>query len=141
MASRINGICNVCKSRDSRYRCPKCVIIYCSLNCFKEHKDSCEVVQPVPDKTLSNTINQGSSKPIALSEEEQDDFVSDDQLCSLKQSTHLRNLLCNRHLKDMLLEINSTENPDKVLQNAMKIPIFTEFVDECLHILEPQPEG
>lgn len=98
-------------------------------------------MQPVPNKTLSNAINQGSSKPIALSEEEQDDFVSDDQLCSLKQSTHLRNLLCNRHLKDMLLEINSTENPDKVLQNAMKIPIFTEFVDECLYILEPQPEG
>lgn len=37
----------------------------------------------------------------------------------------------------MLTEINSSANPGKSLQDAMQIPIFTEFVDNCLQIVEP----
>lgn len=38
-------------------------------------------------------------------------------------------------------EIDSSEDPGKRLGQAMQIPIFTEFVDECLRIVEPQDEN
>lgn len=40
----------------------------------------------------------------------------------------------------MITEIDSSENPGKLLGQAMQIPIFTEFVEECLRIVEPQGE-
>lgn len=33
-------------------------------------------------------------------------------------------------------EIDSSEDPGKILVKAMQIPIFTEFVDECLRIVD-----
>ena len=41
----------------------------------------------------------------------------------------------------MIKEIDSSEDPGKLLTQAMQIPIFTEFVDECLRIVEPQDEN
>lgn len=36
----------------------------------------------------------------------------------------------------MMKEIDSSEDPGKILVKAMQIPIFTEFVDECLRIVD-----
>lgn len=41
----------------------------------------------------------------------------------------------------MIREIDSSEDPGKLLGQAMQIPIFTEFADECLRIVEPQDES
>ena len=41
----------------------------------------------------------------------------------------------------MIKKIDSSEDPGKLLTQAMQIPIFTEFVDECLRIVEPQDEN
>lgn len=50
-------------------------------------------------------------------------------------------MLHNRHLREMIREIDSAEDPGKLLGQAMQIPIFTEFADECLRIVEPQDES
>ena len=55
-------------------------------------------------------------------------------------SRELRNMLFNKHLKEMIKEIDASQNPEKLLTNAMQIPIFTEFVDACLRIVEPQED-
>lgn len=62
-------------------------------------------------------------------------------LCFLGHSQELRNMLHNKHLREMMKEIDSSEDPGKLLVQAMQIPIFTEFVDECLRIVEPQDEN
>ena len=49
-------------------------------------------------------------------------------------------MLHNKHLREMMKEIDSSQDPGKLLSRAMQIPIFTEFVDECLHIVEPQDD-
>lgn len=56
-------------------------------------------------------------------------------------SQELHNMLCNRHLREMIREIDSSKDPGKLLGQAMQIPIFTEFADECLRIVEPQDES
>mmetsp|Transcript_17610 Transcript_17610/g.31017 ORF Transcript_17610/g.31017 Transcript_17610/m.31017 type:complete len:154 (+) Transcript_17610:45-506(+) len=33
-------ICEVCQKEPSKYKCPKCMTPYCSLPCFKKHKDA-----------------------------------------------------------------------------------------------------
>lgn len=35
-------LCAICTNDSSKYKCPKCKISYCSLSCFKKHKDSPE---------------------------------------------------------------------------------------------------
>ena len=56
-------------------------------------------------------------------------------------SQELYSMLHNKHLREMIKEIDSSEDPGKLLTQAMQIPIFTEFVDECLRIVEPQDEN
>lgn len=56
-------------------------------------------------------------------------------------SQELRGMLHNKHLREMIKEIDSSEDPGKLLGQAMQIPIFTEFVDECLRTVEPQDEN
>jgi len=47
-------------------------------------------------------------------------------------------MLTNRHLVRMLCHLDTTTRPDVDMEAAMHEPIFTEFVDECLRIVEPQ---
>ena len=43
-------------------------------------------------------------------------------------------MLRNHHLRQLLIELNQSEEPGSLLIKAMEIPIFTEFADECLRI-------
>jgi len=70
-------------------------------------------------------------------EEEERDRVKRVTLGKLSTSDHLRNMLMS-HLREMLIEIDNSKEPDKHLEQAMQIPIFTEFVDECMGIVEPE---
>lgn len=33
--------CQVCKNHDFKYICPKCKVLYCSLNCYTSHNNKC----------------------------------------------------------------------------------------------------
>ncbi|OHT02281.1 HIT zinc finger family protein [Tritrichomonas foetus] len=39
--SDITGECEICHNEKANYRCPKCGVIYCSSNCFKNHNEQC----------------------------------------------------------------------------------------------------
>ncbi len=47
-------------------------------------------------------------------------------------------LLSNPHLRVMMSSLTSAEDTGTLMEAAMKEPIFTEFADECLKIVEPQ---
>jgi len=62
-------------------------------------------------------------------------------LCLYKcagESDMIRDMLSNQHLVRMLCHLDMTRRPDVDVEAAMHEPIFTEFVDECLRIVEPQ---
>ncbi|KAF6030444.1 ZNHIT3 [Bugula neritina] len=63
------------------------------------------------------------------------DRVAVEQLEKLCENDKLRELLCNKHLRDYLVKVNS--NPTKEIDKAMKEPIFLEFANECLKMVEP----
>jgi len=41
----------------------------------------------------------------------------------------------------MLKEVDTSKDRAKMVEKAMQIPIFTEFVDECLRVVEPQQQS
>lgn len=43
-------------------------------------------------------------------------------------------MLANRHLRQLLLEIDGSANQQQAVRRAMNIPVFVEFADECLRI-------
>lgn len=60
-----------------------------------------------------------------------------DELCENEQ---LQQLLHNRHLRDYLIKLNSSENPARDMEKAMREPLFLEFADECLKVVEPNTD-
>lgn len=55
-------------------------------------------------------------------------------------SDDLKNLLYNPHLRNLLKEIDTAPNAWKAIKAAMHEPLFLEFADECLKIVEPQTD-
>lgn len=55
-----------------------------------------------------------------------------------ENSEHLQNLLCNPHLRNFITDVDKSEDAWKAMKIAMLEPLFIEFADECLKILEPQ---
>ncbi|XP_054289111.1 zinc finger HIT domain-containing protein 3 [Macrosteles quadrilineatus] len=127
--------CSVCPEKIvSKYKCPKCRIPYCSLACWKNHKaEDC-----VPEVKPPAVVNDKQSNLYYFPTE---DTVPLEKLQLLEQNQELKNILCNRHLRDMLVAIDKSVNPAAAMQQAMLEPIFVEFTDECLKIVEPAEES
>ena len=49
-------------------------------------------------------------------------------------SERLKDMLHNRHLRRLLLEVDRSPDPTRTLRQAMQIQIFVEFADECLRV-------
>nr|XP_019941482.1 PREDICTED: zinc finger HIT domain-containing protein 3 isoform X2 [Paralichthys olivaceus] len=132
-------ICSVCSEHTPKYRCPACKIRYCSLGCYKLHKDTClPVAQPTPtDPEVRDTV---TSEPWTvddlLHEEDIIDKVPLQRLQVLGQSQELRDLLCNPHLRQLLHSVDSADSKDDAMKAAMQEPLFVEFSDRCLKIVE-----
>lgn len=66
------------------------------------------------------------------------DTVSPKDLQKLEESETIKNMLKNSHLRNFLQEINSAPNSWNAMRLAMIEPIFLEFADECMKIVEPE---
>lgn len=64
------------------------------------------------------------------------DTVPAQKLEELKNSEGLKELLHNKYLRDFLQELNDARNPWKAMKAAMSEPLFLEFADECLKVIE-----
>lgn len=49
----------------------------------------------------------------------------------------LQQILQNPHLQELLVSVDSSPNPEHAMQLAMQEPLFVEFADECLGVIEP----
>lgn len=64
------------------------------------------------------------------------DTVPMEQLEKLRESEHLKNLLRNPHLRKFITEVHSSRNPSNAMKVAMLEPLFVEFADECMKIVD-----
>jgi hypothetical protein len=56
-------------------------------------------------------------------------------------SEELKQILSNKHLKELLINLNEHDsNIDEKIQKAMQEPLFTEFSDACLKIVQDKKD-
>ena len=130
----ISGKCQVCNTVASRYKCPKCTITYCSLPCFKIHKqDSC---LQSPKKIIQEIRKYPPPSESNHSDADNHNLVEISALKVLSDSEKMREILKNPYLRDMLENLD--KDPDHSLfENCMVEPEFVQFADTCLSILHP----
>lgn len=58
-------------------------------------------------------------------------------LKSLGESAALRSLLLKPHLRQLMVDLNQADDKAKLMQACMQKPLFVEFEDCCLSIVEP----
>lgn len=135
-------ICNVCSDQTPKYRCPACKIRYCSLVCYKKHKETCLPSKPKATQDLQRT--EDNEKPWTvedlLDEEDHTDKVSLERLQLLGKSEKLRDLLYNPHLRQLISAIDIADDKAKAMKAAMQEPLFIEFSDQCLKLVENDDE-
>nr|XP_033778090.1 zinc finger HIT domain-containing protein 3 [Geotrypetes seraphini] len=141
--------CCVCAGASPKYRCPPCRLRYCSLQCYKKHKEECipkvDQVQRIANSEISPTFRSKSwrdggnscSMNEILDEDEEQDRVHSQKLKLLGESEELKDLLQNPHLRQLLLTVDQAEEKETTLKNYMQEPLFVEFADKCLQIVEP----
>ncbi|XP_047463201.1 zinc finger HIT domain-containing protein 3 [Mugil cephalus] len=137
-------LCTVCSEQTPKYRCPACKIRYCSLDCYKRHKDTClPVEKPASNQPKAEEAFSSDSWSVddLLHEEDIIDRVPLQRLQLLGQSKELRDLLCNPHLRQLLRSIDSADSKDDAMKAAMQEPLFVEFSDRCLKIVENEAKG
>nr|XP_009671291.1 PREDICTED: zinc finger HIT domain-containing protein 3 [Struthio camelus australis] len=72
-----------------------------------------------------------------LTEDDEQDRVPLQKLKLLGESEELRGLLLNPHLRHLLLTIDQAEEKNSLMKKYMQEPLFVEFADCCLRIVEP----
>ena len=50
----------------------------------------------------------------------------------------MKALLENPHLADLVRHLDVTTHPERDMEAAMQEPIFQEFVDACLRVVQPE---
>uniref|UniRef100_F6ZP63 Zinc finger HIT domain-containing protein 3 n=1 Tax=Monodelphis domestica TaxID=13616 RepID=F6ZP63_MONDO len=143
----LGSVCGVCEE-EPKYRCPACRVPYCSVPCYKKHKEQCISKPPpvmkngdlgnhfVKTKFLEDKGNDWCVADILDSDDEKD-RVSIWKLKDLGDSKELRNLLTNPHLQQLLVSIDQAEDKETLMKSHMREPLFVEFADCCLRIVDP----
>lgn len=130
-------LCITCSANTKKYKCPKCLEPYCSLSCYKEHQTAqCALMEnqevlAEQEHILEPTLHEPFST---------EDTVPRNKLELLKNCKALQDLLYNSHLRNLLTEIDVAPDAWKAMKAAMQEPLFLEFADECLKIVEPQAD-
>nr|CAG4647571.1 EOG090X0JQ4 [Megafenestra aurita]SVE92784.1 EOG090X0JQ4 [Megafenestra aurita] len=127
-------LCQLCNKAVFKYKCPTCYIKYCSLPCFKAHKETpCEKPSaPCPSENLPIEAVPLSYKFPTT------DTVPIEKLQALANSEELKESISNPHVREILKSLVQSQNPKEDIENAMKEPIFLEFAHACLKVVEPE---
>ncbi|KAL5110128.1 Zinc finger HIT domain-containing protein 3 [Taenia crassiceps] len=116
--------CDVCESAPWKYKCSSCLLKHV---CTHLHKDTIDE-QPKTEIPLV---------PLDLGDD-CSDYIPTRLLEKLRGSERLMELLSNRHLRNYLAHLDSSRHPAKSIEKAMKEPLFVEFADECLRLINQE---
>lgn len=107
--------CEVCSTVESKYKCPKCSTRYCSLECFKAHKND------------SGDCGQSSRDPKTEQPSKFELLKSDPDLSTMLQK--------DTFLQSYLKAIESSNNPKELFQQLESNERFIIFKEKVLSII------
>ncbi|TIA21793.1 hypothetical protein D6C83_08111 [Aureobasidium pullulans] len=85
-------ICGVCSQNESKYKCPSCQVRYCSIACFKQHKETHAndppkekpaPAQPIAAETTTVPTTTRNALPGSTKKVDFTNFESDPELLRL----------------------------------------------------------
>ncbi|KAK7829934.1 hypothetical protein U0070_003389 [Myodes glareolus] len=125
------AVCVVCLEKP-KYRCPACRVPYPETRPVENRR----TVAPV---TTGSEEDKDDDSSVAdfLNSDEEEDRVSLQKLRNLGESATLRSLLLNPHLRQLMVNLDQGDNKAKLMKACMQEPLFVEFADCCLRIVEP----
>ncbi|KAK4873705.1 hypothetical protein RN001_013065 [Aquatica leii] len=122
--------CVVCNNNEGKYKCPTCLVYYCSVSCCNQHRaNKCTLA-----KRKEEEIEDDSNKYEFTTR----DTVPLKKLKLLENDETVKNVLSNTHLRNLLTAVDKSKNPEDIMQKVMLEPIFVEFADACLKVVEPE---
>ncbi|CAN8230125.1 unnamed protein product [Cochlearia groenlandica] len=158
MCPRAAKTCEFCKKVVSKYKCPTCLVPYCSLVCFKQHKETpCAKPSPAEEKPASlakevqvcvdkanDVVEKAQQKDIVASPakkipmarpinvEEVKYVLEKTQLEAIASCSEIREALKDEALQKLILSIDSSSNPLQELDEAMGVESFRLLTDKIL---------
>nr|CAG4642212.1 EOG090X0JQ4 [Eurycercus lamellatus] len=125
--------CQMCDVDPFKYKCPTCYIKYCSVACFKLHREA-PCVKPEQPQPCDDLLGSPHKYKFAT-----DDTVPIEKLQELgTESKEVKACLSNPHVRGLLTSLVHSQNPDTSIKEAMQEPIFLELAHACLKIVEPE---
>ncbi|PVU92607.1 hypothetical protein BB559_003657 [Furculomyces boomerangus] len=125
------SLCAICSLNPKKYKCPVCETPYCTIACYKIHKENpCQKKQVILDnlnvnRSLSNTetlINPRDSDEQAL-------LLKDKELCKIETIKEISQSLKEKRLKVVIDEILYSDKPLESIRIARNtLPEFENFV-------------
>ncbi|KAL8170160.1 hypothetical protein V2J09_021964 [Rumex salicifolius] len=136
--------CQVCNEAPSKYKCPSCRVPYCSLVCFRKHKEvpctklstSDDITTAIPSPQKHEETPISVDKPIFV--DETSDVLDKAQLEAIASSSEVKEALKNTDLQKFIRMIDRSENAEEGFEKAMgsdDFRIFTEKVKTVNSIL------
>ncbi|KAL1917914.1 uncharacterized protein VTP21DRAFT_3748 [Calcarisporiella thermophila] len=123
--------CGVCQENVSKYKCPICTLPYCSLPCYKKHKENpCEKPAPPPEPPKQDP------PPLNIPEDDES-LLSDEQLAQLEHSDKVRQYLKDPRVCQLISEITSAEDAERRLDRAREDPEFEAFAQTLIDTVRP----
>ncbi|KAI8893524.1 hypothetical protein BC833DRAFT_608102 [Globomyces pollinis-pini] len=127
-------LCVVCELQESKYKCPKCLAKYCSVICYRIHKQSpCSL--PKEKEQLSPSDDLPEKKELDIPEYYQ---LNEKHYDALKANPGLKELLKNPNLQELVRKVDHSHTPELELDNFQHNPQFLEFTNLILDIIEQQ---
>jgi hypothetical protein len=135
--------CCVC-AEASKYKCPKCYARYCSVVCYKVHKEGegCAAAEAAAGGkgAGSSAAAAAAAKaaaprwvPPPVDDEDYMPTITDDHRHMLDASSELRGALKSDELRALIKKVVSSPNPDYALKMEMdENPRLRQFADMTL---------
>lgn len=144
-------LCGICQVEQSKYKCPKCSIAYCSLTCYKSESHTHDNLPTVTDTTSQPPQQQQQTTTTTTTTPGDDKFLKllqDDQIKYLLNQPSLQFHLLS--IIKILIDPTSTPKNSNIEQkldianlklNDLRIggieqnELVEEFVQRCLELM------
>ncbi|EIE76654.1 hypothetical protein G6F46_011933 [Rhizopus delemar] len=125
--------CQVCNDAESKYKCPKCRLQYCSLVCFKKHKESSCSTNQQEDQNASQF--RKDIKTVGDPDDEEPSRLAPEDLRKLLQSDAIHEFLEYSQIREFVKKVDSSPAPEKLL-DALRSEdsVFDDFTQKLVEI-------
>eukprot|EP01129_Flabellula_baltica_P013126 TRINITY_DN6048_c0_g1_i1.p2 TRINITY_DN6048_c0_g1~~TRINITY_DN6048_c0_g1_i1.p2 ORF type:complete len:148 (+),score=37.52 TRINITY_DN6048_c0_g1_i1:286-729(+) len=137
-------VCQVCTVTEFKYRCPKCDMLYCSVNCYKQHHTECEIRIAQKDNnttlTTPSQMKETMEGPPGFIDDQDNYRIPFETLQLLNDDPELIKLLSNVNLQRDLKDVMDAEDSFVALEEKMKFLEFAEVMDKILKVIKVRDE-